>query len=316
VITALSLPALLYGFSFLYAGKILNPLHGWTLLALPMLFIIGGQLIRRFGKTEIDARALQPDYLDRLAEKERMKRELEIARRVQLSFLPRQLPKIDGLDLAALCIPANEVGGDYYDFVKLDKNRLGVLIGDVSGKGVSAAFYMTLTKGIIKSSVQENLSPSQVLIRANQLFYENVERGIFVSLIYGVFDLEKRTFTSARAGHNPILLMRRLQQNAVFVSPQGLALGLDHGEVFARNIQEQTLVLNNGDVFVFYTDGFTEAMNGRAEEFGESRLIEVLSNGVDVSSVDTINNLHNAVQIFTNATQQHDDMTMVVVKIL
>jgi len=315
-ITALTLPVLMHGFSFLHANNAIAPVHGWALLLLPAFFLIGGQAIRRVGKTAIDARRLQPDYLDRLAEKERIKRELEIARQVQLSFLPHVLPKIIGLDIAALCIPANEVGGDYYDFVKLDNNRLGVLIGDVSGKGVSAAFYMTLTKGIIKSSVQENLSPSQVLIRANQLFYENVERGIFVSLIYGVFDLEKRTFTSARAGHNPVLLMRRLQQNAVFVSPQGLALGLDHGEVFARNIQEQTLVLNNGDVFVFYTDGFTEAMNGRAEEFGESRLIEVLSNGVGVSSVDTINNLRNAVQIFTNDTPQHDDMTMVVVKVL
>jgi serine phosphatase RsbU (regulator of sigma subunit) len=316
VTASFSLPLLLYGFSFLHAGKIVNPLHGWILLALPVLFIISGQILRRFGKTEIDARALQPDYLDRLAEKERMKRELEIARRVQLSFLPRHLPKIAGLDLAALCIPANEVGGDYYDFVKLDDHRLGVLIGDVSGKGVSAAFYMTLTKGIIKSSVQENLSPAQVLIRANQLFYENVERGIFVSLIYGVFDLEKRTFTSARAGHNPILLRRRLQQNATFVAPGGLALGLECGEIFRRNIQEQALVLTDGDVFVFYTDGFTEAMNGHNEEFGESRMIEVLSKANGVSSLDTINNIRNAVQIFSGGTPQHDDMTMVVVRIL
>ncbi|MCG3119441.1 MAG: hypothetical protein ALAOOOJD_01849 [bacterium] len=315
LLTTLSLPLLFYGFNFLHTGKIINPLHGWTLLALPLLFIFGGQIIRRAGKTVIDTRALQPDYLDRLAEKERMKRELEIARQVQLSFLPRQLPKLPGLDIAALCIPANEVGGDYYDFVKLSDHHLGVLIGDVSGKGVSAAFYMTLTKGIIKSSVQESLSPAQVLIRANQLFYDNVERGIFVSLIYGVFDLEKRLFTSACAGHNPILLRRRQQQHPTFVSPGGLALGLERGEIFARNIHEQTTVLNDGDVYVFYTDGFTEAMNGRQEEFGESRLIAVLSNGSGTSSLDTINNLRNTVQIFTGAAPQHDDMTMVVVRI-
>ena len=316
VITALSLSLLLHGFSFLHATNAIAPVHGYALLLLPALFLFGGLAIRRFGKTEIDVRRLQPDYLDRLAEKERMKRELEIARRVQLSFLPRQQPKITGLDIAALCIPANEVGGDYYDFVKFDENRLGVLIGDVSGKGVSAAFYMTLTKGIIKSSVQEGLSPAEVLIRTNRLFFENVERGIFVSLVYGVFDLEKRTFTSARAGHNPILLMRRLQENATLVSPPGLALGLDHGDVFARNIQEQTLVLNNGDVFVFYTDGFTEAMNGRNEEFGESRMGEVLFNGLGVTSLDTINNIRNAVQIFSDGTPQHDDMTMVVVRVV
>jgi hypothetical protein len=316
VITALSLPLLLYGFSFLHAGKTIAPIHGWILVMLPLLFLLGGQIIQRRGRAEIDTRVLLPDYLDRLAEKERIKRELEIARQVQLSFLPRQLPQMAGLDIAAICIPANEVGGDYYDFVKLDDNRLGVLIGDVSGKGVSAAFYMTLTKGIIKSSVQDHLSPAQVLVRANQLFYENVDRGIFVSLIYGVFDLEKRVFTSARAGHNPILLLRRQQQTASFVSSQGLALGLDHGEVFARNIQEQTLVLNNGDVFIFYTDGFTEAMNEHQDEFGEPRMIEALSNGAAHSSHETLKNIRNAVQIFSGEAQQNDDMTMVVVKIL
>jgi hypothetical protein len=316
VVAALSLPLLMHGFSFLHAAHAIAPIHGWLLIVLPLLFLIGGQIIRRFGKTEIDTRALQPDYLDRLAEKERIKRELEIARQVQLSFLPRQLPEVAGLDIAALCVPANEVGGDYYDFVKLDGHRLGVLIGDVSGKGVSAAFYMTLTKGIIKSSVQENLSPAQVLIRANRLFYENVERGIFVSLIYGIFDLEKRLFTSARAGHNPILLLRRQEQNAMMVSPPGLAIGLDGGGIFSRNIQEQTLVLNSGQVFVFYTDGFTEALNGRSEEFGEARMSEILSNGAGATSLDTINNIRNAVQIFTGDTPRHDDMTMVVVRVL
>ncbi|MDZ7288327.1 MAG: PP2C family protein-serine/threonine phosphatase [candidate division KSB1 bacterium] len=316
VTTALTLPLLLHGFSFLYAGKILSPLNGWILLALPVLFIVAGRIIQRHGRTEIDTHALQPDYLKRLAEKERIKKELEIARQVQLSFLPRQLPEVTGLDIAALCIPANEVGGDYYDFVQPGHRRFGVLIGDVSGKGISAAFYMTLTKGIIKSSVQDNLSPVQVLIRANQLFYENAERGIFVSLIYGIFDLESRIFTFARAGHNPILLLRRQEHNAAFVSPNGLALGLEHGEIFRRNIQEQTLVINSGDVFVFYTDGFTEAMNGKNEEFGEPRMLEVLSDCIGASSQETINQIRQAVQSFTGNVPQHDDMTMVVVRVV
>jgi hypothetical protein len=313
---AFSLPLLLYGFGFLFAGKIVNPLHGWTLLALPALFIAGGRVIQHYGSVKIDTRVLQPDYLDRLAERERVKRELEIARQVQLKFLPRELPMIAGLDIAALCIPANEVGGDYYDFVKLGDHRLGVLVGDVSGKGILAAFYMTLAKGIIKSSIQENLSPAQALIRANQLFYENVDRGIFVSLVYGVFDLEQRTFTSARAGHNPILLLRREEHDATLVSPPGFALGLEHGELFRRNIQEQTVVINSGDVFVFYTDGFTEAMNSQKDEFGEARVIECLSNGANGSSQETIANARHAVQHFTGNAPQHDDMTMVVVRVV
>ncbi|MGH7451171.1 MAG: PP2C family protein-serine/threonine phosphatase, partial [bacterium] len=316
VVAALSLPLLMYGFCFLHAGKTIAPIHGWLLIMLPLLFIVGGQIIQRYGRTKIDTRVLQPDYLDRLAERERVKRELEIARQVQLKFLPRGLPAVKGLDIAALCIPANEVGGDYYDFVKLGDHRLGVLVGDVSGKGILAAFYMTLAKGIIKSSIQENLSPAQVLIRANQLFYENVDRGIFVSLVYGVFDLEKRTFTSARAGHNPILLLRRQEHDATLVSPQGFALGLEHGELFRRNIQEQTVVINSGDVFVFYTDGFTEAMNNQKDEFGEVRVIECLANGANGSSHETITNARHAVQRFTGSAPQHDDMTMVVVRVV
>jgi hypothetical protein len=316
VTAAVSLPLLLHGFGFIFAGKIVNPLHGWALLALPALFIAGGQIIQRRGRVKIDTRVLRPDYLDRLAEKERMKRELEIARQVQLKFLPRGLPAIKGLDIAALCIPANEVGGDYYDFVKFGDHRLGVLVGDVSGKGILAAFYMTLTKGIVKSSIQENLSPAQALIRANQLFYENVDRGIFVSLVYGVFDLEKRTFTSARAGHNPILLLRHQEHDAMLVSPPGFALGLEHGELFRRNIQEQTMVINSGDVFVFYTDGFTEAMNSQKDEFGEARVIECLANGANGSSQETITQVRHAVQRFAGSAPQHDDMTMVVVRVV
>jgi serine phosphatase RsbU (regulator of sigma subunit) len=316
VAAALTLPLLLHGFSFVYAGKIVSALNGWGLLALPVLFVAGGQIIRRFGRSEIDTRALQPDYLERLNEKERIKRELEIARQVQLSFLPRQLPTLSGVDIAAICIPANEVGGDYYDFVSFGNGRLGVVIGDVSGKGISAAFYMTLTKGIVKSSVQEGLAPAQVLIRANRIFYDNVERGIFVSLIYGVLDLPNRVFTFARAGHNPVLLLRRHEQNATLVSPKGLALGLERGEIFAQNIQEQTLAINSGDVLVFYTDGFTEAMNRQNDEFGESRMMEILSNGVRVSSQETIFQIRHAVQSFIGNVSQHDDMTMVVVKVL
>jgi serine phosphatase RsbU (regulator of sigma subunit) len=175
---------------------------------------------------------------------------------------------------------------------------------------------MTLTKGIIKSSVQESLPPAQVLTRANQLFCENVERGIFVSLIYAVFDLPNRIFTTARAGHNPIMLLRRQERNATLVSPKGLALGLEHGELFGRNIQEQSLVINSGDVFVLYTDGFTEAMNGRNEEFSEERMIEILSNGANASSQDTIASVRQAVQRFTGNAPQHDDMTMVVVRVV
>src|SRR5690606_4425591 len=144
-----------------------------------------------------------PAFAKNITERQRLQRELEIARDVQMSFLPKSTPDFSGLDIASQCIPAHEVGGDYYDFVKLDKNRLGIIIGDVSGKGTEAAFYMTLTKGFLKALSRSSDSPAAVLSNMNELFYENVERGTFISMIYGIFDIEKNALKLARAGHNP-----------------------------------------------------------------------------------------------------------------
>ncbi|MDZ7317646.1 MAG: SpoIIE family protein phosphatase, partial [candidate division KSB1 bacterium] len=182
-----------------------NGLSVWILFALVLVITYIGY------RRRVEMHELQkyvPSYLIRRAERERIQRELEIARRVQLSFLPRTKPRLAGIDVASVCIPAMEVGGDYYDFVELDDHRLGIVIGDVSNKGISAAFHMTLTKGFLKSQAKTGLAPREIMIHLNELFYENVERGTFISMIYGVFDLHRRTFTFARAGHNPIILQK------------------------------------------------------------------------------------------------------------
>ena len=125
-----------------------------------------------------------------------------------MSFLPKENPILKGIDIASICIPAFEVGGDYYDFIRLGKNKLGIIIGDVSGKGTQAAFYMTLTKGFLKAIAKHTDSPAEVLTKMNELFYENVERGRFISMIYAVVDLENKLIRIARAGHNPVILSR------------------------------------------------------------------------------------------------------------
>ncbi len=167
-----------------------------------------------------------------------MQSELEIARDVQMSFLPVKNPQFKGLDIAAKCIPALEVGGDYYDFVRLDESRLGIIIGDVSGKGTQAAFYMTLTKGFVKALSKTIKSPSEFLIQINELFYENVERGTFISMIYGIFDLKENTLTFSRAGHNPVLARQSDKNEIELLNPVGLALGLEKGQIFSRTIKE------------------------------------------------------------------------------
>ena len=316
VVAALTTQFFFFGMSLLYFPGEHSAFQASLLLAVPALFLAGGAVVRRHGAETIDARVLEPDYVQRLAERERMARELEIARQVQASFLPREKPVIKGLDIASLCLPAQEVGGDYYDFITFSPTRLGVLIGDVSGKGISAAFYMTLIKGIVKALVREGLAPAEVLIRANQHFYENAERGIFVSLVFGIFDLQEKEFTFARAGHNPVVIVSSNAGSPKTLAPPGIALGLEPGELFARKMVEKTVPIAPGDLFVFYTDGFTEAMNHVKEEFGEPRFAEVVHGSSKATSAGVVERLQTEVKAFAGQTPQHDDMTAIVVKVL
>lgn len=258
-----------------------------------------------------------PQYMREVAVQERMKRELELAHQVQESFLPRTMPHVDGLDLAAMCLAAQEVGGDYYDFIKLDDKRLAVVVGDVSGKGIQAAFYMTLTKGFLRTLCRDVPSPAEVLTRVNALFCENVPRGTFISMIYGVVDLEARTFTFARAGHNPVILKRSPSQEPDLVQPKGLAIGLTPGPAFGRTVEEAVINLRIGDVLVFYTDGFSEAMNRRKELYGDDRLARKVADFGQRSASEILRFVAEDVHHFAeSAASRHDDMTMLVVKLI
>jgi sigma-B regulation protein RsbU (phosphoserine phosphatase) len=241
---------------------------------------------------------------------------LEIARNVQLTFLPRAEPKIEGMDVSSLCVPAREVGGDYYDFIELSPRKLGVVIGDVSGKGISAAFYMTLTKGFLRSQAKGPFSPREILINMNELFYENAERGIFISMIYALFDLEARTLTFARAGHNPMILRRPGKGEAEELDAPGIALGLERGDIFSQTIEERTIGIEKKDVFFFYTDGLNETQNLRQEEFGEDRLLELVEKHSQLPSEELLYRVQEEIMAFAGEASQHDDMTAVVVRII
>lgn len=257
-----------------------------------------------------------PDYVAEQRERGRLARELEIAREVQRSFLPARMPETAGLDIAARCIAAEEVGGDYYDVIPLGGGRLALVIGDVSGKGIQAAFFMTLAKGFLQSLARETGSPAEVLRRANRLFVANASRGTFISLIYGIFDLEAQMFTFARAGHNPVILKRSPNQTADFVQPPGLAIGLTDRAVFDDVIREQTIPLRRGDTLVFYTDGFSEAMDPGKTLYTDERLAEaVAATRGDTSAEDLLQAMVTDVLAHAGSAPQHDDMTMVVVRV-
>ena len=215
-----------------------------------------------------------PAYLQEVAQQERMRGELEIARQVQASLLPRRMPTLKGIDIAAMCLPAQEVGGDYFDFIQLDENRTALVIGDVSGKGIQAGFFMTLTKGFLHAVCETTTSPAEVLTHVNHLFCKNVPRGTFISLIFGVLDAAEQTFTFARAGHDPMLFCSSNLDSPAFYKPSGMAIGLTPSQTFEDAIQNEVIHLTPKDLLVFYTDGVTEAVNPRHEQFGAERLLK------------------------------------------
>ena len=230
------------------------------------------------------------DLLRQAAEKKRLEEELRIAREIQMSLLPQGPLEMPGLSVTAMCVPAREVGGDYYDFFRLGERRLGVLIADVSGKGTSAAFYMAELKGLMLSLSEIHTSPRALLLAANRIIAANLDSRSFITMTYAVVDLDARTMTYARAGHTPLMFVpgpeSRGDRSVRVLAPDGLVLGLnlDNGEMFERLLEEETIHLRRGDLAVFFTDGITEAMNEADDFFGEGRLGRLAEEHADLSS--------------------------------
>jgi sigma-B regulation protein RsbU (phosphoserine phosphatase) len=318
IITALTamitLSVLNKGLVFLTPGNIAFHGEGLILAALLVLVIIIAFISQTTPDRVSNPEDFAPVFQRHITERQRLSRELEIARDVQRSFLPKRNPIIAGLDIASHCAPAFEVGGDYYDFVDMGPGKLGIAIGDVSGKGTQAAFYMTLTKGFLKALGRMSDSPSIVLTELNRLFYENVERGHFISMIYAVFDMDSRILTIARAGHSPVM-HRKADSTVSVIQSRGIALGFEAGEKFSATIEEVTVPLQKNDVFVLYTDGYPEAMTSAREEFGEQRLSDSLQRYKGDNAQHVLDHLYTETQRFTGRALQHDDMTMVVVHV-
>ena len=300
----------------LVVGNSAYTVSGWLVIGVLGAIVVAG-LASQMRKREItDFDGIMPAFARHITERQRLQQELEIARSVQMSFLPKANPKVVELDIASRCAPALEVGGDYYDFIDAGNKRLGVVVGDVSGKGTQAAFFMTLTKGFVRALAEVSASPSAVLTRVNKLFYENVDRGVFISMVYGIFDTTERVLTIARAGHNPVIMRKTKADQVQVVNPMGLALGLDAGDTFAKSIQEVAIPFQSGDLFVFYTDGFPEAMNKTLEEFGEERLCQTVQKHAHRSSTEIMDGIFAEMKQFVGKAAQHDDMTIVVVKVV
>jgi len=260
------------------------------------------------------------DLLRQAAEKKRLEEELRIAHEIQMSLLPQGPLQMPGLSVTALCVPAREVGGDYYDFLPIDDHRVGVLIADVSGKGTSAALYMAELKGLVLSLSRIYLSPRELLIAANRIISQHLDARSFITMTYAIIDLEKQSMTYARAGHTPLIYVpgpsadSRLAQ---ILAPEGLVLGLkfDNGEMFERLLEEQTIALGAGDLYLFFTDGITEAMNTADDMFGENRLGRLVEEHAHLPADELRERVLREIASFVGDAPQHDDMTMILLKI-
>ena len=261
------------------------------------------------------------DLLVQAAEKKRLEEELRIAREIQMSLLPQGPLLMPGLSLTALCVPAREVGGDYYDFFPMSNNRVGVLIADVSGKGTSAAFYMAELKGLVLSLSQIHSSPRDLMIAANRIIANNLDARSFITMTYAVIDLDAGRMTYARAGHTPMMYLpgpgcvgpREVQ----VMAPDGMVLGLklDNGEMFERHLTEESIAMKAGDLYLLFTDGITEAMDAADDCFGETRLARIVEQHAHLPSDQLRERVLREIEAFVGDVAQHDDMTMILLKV-
>jgi len=246
-----------------------------------------------------------------IIEKETLERELQVAREIQESILPRSLPSLAGFDFGARMAPAKAVGGDLFDFILLDEDNLGIAIGDVSGKGVPAAIFMAMTRSLMRAEARRNSSPLDALKGVNRHMMDMNDAGMFVTMLYGVLNRRTRIFEYVRAGHDLPILCRLNGEMIPFEIDEGQPLG-----VFPDpTLDQQSVVLSVGGTLVIYTDGVTEAMNEAGELFGLKRLHHAVREHCRGSAQTTCDGIMKAVMDYKGNLPQHDDITLVAVRV-
>jgi sigma-B regulation protein RsbU (phosphoserine phosphatase) len=250
-----------------------------------------------------------------------MEQEMLAAREIQQKLLPSGPLNVPGLSTMAFCEPAREVAGDYYDFLKVSDTQVGIVIADVSGKGLPAGLYMAQLKVIVQSLASVHPTPREFLIAVNRVVADNIDSKSFITMSYGIVDMAKRQMTFARAGHCPLL---RIAGNAPpgmrksdMIAPDGLVVGLtiDEGQLFASLLEECVIPLEKDDLFVFFTDGISETMNVAFDCYGETRLAKVLEQYAHLPFEQLRSFIFADLRAFSGPADQHDDMTMIMLRV-
>jgi len=247
------------------------------------------------------------------AEKLKLERDLTLARRIQQGLLPKCIPNTNGLDICGEMIPAMQVGGDYYDLIPVSDSKLFVVVGDVSGKGLAASLYMTKLQTMVQFACTADKTPKEIMIDLNKRFYESIERSSFVTMTLALFDTENNKVIFCRAGHMPVLTVANAEVRSY--RTQGIGVGLEKGTIFNRTLVEEEIKLKPGQIYAFFSDGITEAMNEYYDLFGEDKLSEILKGKTHKTSTEIMGEIWGSINTFRGTAEQNDDMTMVIVKV-
>jgi phosphoserine phosphatase RsbU/P len=252
-------------------------------------------------------------YLE-AGEKKRLDHDLEIAREIQAILLPSRPPAVIGYELSGINVPARQVSGDYYDYIRVDDRRVGVAIADVSGKGVPASLIMAMCRSVIRSEAVGKTSAAEVLRRVNQQLYPDIKEDMFISMAYLIIDSASPNVTLARAGHDAPLFYRAVNRSVDKLTPKGMALGIDSGEVFNRVTADFSFELAVDDCLLLYTDGATEALDEEGMEFGLPRLMRALQSSAAKGATGIVKRLTEEVKNFAGNFPQHDDITLIAIR--
>jgi serine phosphatase RsbU (regulator of sigma subunit) len=245
----------------------------------------------------------------------RMEKDLSFARDIQMSMLPSSCPEIAGYQIAASSTPAREVSGDFFDFIDIDENQMGFVIADVTGKSVSGALVMTASKSVFRLLSEEKLSVEEIMKRANRQIKKDITKakGMFVALLYAVLNIQEKTIGMCSAGQTQPILLSAKTGEAKLIETEGDAFPL--GIIEDADYQETQLPLDSGDIVIFYTDGVVEAMNKKEEMYGFERFIEVIKGHRGLDAETFLEKLIDDINSFVGKAEQHDDLTIVVIRV-
>ncbi len=247
-------------------------------------------------------------------EKKRLDHDLEIARDIQRILLPSEAPAINGFQISGINVPARQVSGDYFDYIHVDEERLGVAIADVSGKGVPASLIMAICRSVLRAEAARNPSPADVLRKVNRQLYPDIKEDMFISMAYLVLDHQRDGVTLARAGHDAPLLYQQQSQTVTPIKSPGMVVGIDSGSVFDRLTVDFSVPLERNDCLVLYTDGVTETLNSEGDEYGVDRMAQSVRASANDGASAIVKRIIEDVREFTGSVPQNDDITVIAIR--